>query len=314
MKHCSCFCPTCRISTGTAVQFIFLRIFSHRVQNLLHLLFIRNRILNPAIPKLFVEFNPASINTLCFLPVAHLILHIHLRTDQRLLPFIRCRSLNTSSLAHIYLEETVLNLPFFQLLKKFHTGLQTVNMYFIIIIFNRACLYRRNNSSTDGIQLIYPGIRIAHRFIFTLPHIDSRFLPPFHNLLEGQNRINRTAHSLVTYSFFLLCNTRSKKDNLHIIPIDAPDQSPMGNHRGNYRRHIWHKGRIIFLNQVIYTRAAGSDDIRHLPFLQKLPVFCSDQSRTFRRLPHLIKAQFFECSYNLTRFIIIQYSQIGRSN
>ena len=92
--------------------------------------------MDASILKCLLKFDISSLNALRLFLICDLVFQIHLGPYQGLLPFIRGWSLDASALADIDLEEAVLDPAFFQFFKKFHTGFQPINMYFIVIVLH----------------------------------------------------------------------------------------------------------------------------------------------------------------------------------
>ena len=88
----------------------------------------------------------------------------------------------------------------------------------------------------------------------------------------------------------------------------------MGYHRRYDRSHILRAVGIIFFDQIVHTRTACRNNIRHLIFPHKFFIFICHKSRPFRSLSHLIKSKFQKRVHDLPRLIKIKNSRIGRSD
>ena len=228
---------------------------------------------------------------LCLLMGSHSPLHLHFCLDKRHIPFSRCRSLDTATIADIRFDKTVLQFASFQTSQHFHTIVQSINIHFVVLFFFFTLLFlphfgrihhhRLKNSTTDRIKTVHTTIRVCHRKIFTFFQNNLFFLQPLFQFLKCQNRIYCAKHAGISYRLLLFRNTGTKKDNLCLLPIHFFDQSSVGDHRRDNRSKLVCQFRIILLHKFIHTWAASCNDIFICPFPQQFLILSRDKCRTF---------------------------------
>ena len=232
----------------------------------------------------------------------------------RHIPSCGSRAFGASALAHVGLNEAVVQFAPFQAFQHFHAVGQAIHKYLVVGVHLLFRDHGLDYAAADGVHPVDLRIRITHGGIFAVEDPDLRLIQPDCQLLKGQYGINGSCDPLVPDGLLLFRDAGAQKYDLHIVPVQFLDIPSVGHHGGNHRGHQRRALRIIFFNQVIDAGTAGSDDVGHLVFPDDPLVFPGHHGRPLRRLPYFCKAQFEQCVHHLPRPVKIQHADIGRGD
>ena len=144
--------------------------------------------------------------------------------------------------------------------------------------------------------------------------IDPFLLEPVCQLLKCEDRIHRAKHPFIADGFLLLCNTGPQKNDFDIRPVNLLNIPAMRHHWGHNRRHQLCAVRIVFFDQVVHTRAACSDDIRHFILTDQFFIFVCHQRGSLCSLAHFPEPQTLKSIHYLSRRVEFKHTCIRRGN
>ena len=203
-----------------------------------------------------------------------------------------------------------LSLP--EALQHLHTVLQTVYEYLMVSVRLFFRYYRLDHAAADRIEPVDLWIRIAHGLIRTGMNVNSRLVQPDCQLLKSKDSVNCPGHPLVSGRLLLFGNTGTQKYHFYIRSVYFFDIASMGHHGRNYGSHHFCTVRVIFFDQIIYTGAACSNNIRHFRLADQFLILIGYKSGALGCLSYFRKSKLLQSIHHLSRCVELQHTCIGR--